>query len=109
MQGSSLSNGREGPLQQQMRTERIVRLEVQRRHAKGTLRVFDNMIREVDDQLLYVSHFKKEWLQHRRQLEDVRQEIVKSETTARKQLLEEETSAVRSLMDHAKSLKALQV
>ncbi|RNF26293.1 uncharacterized protein Tco025E_01442 [Trypanosoma conorhini] len=82
----SRTNTRGNALQQQAKTERVVRLEVQRRHAKGSLRVLDSMIREVDDQLLYVAQFKKEWLQHRRELEAARQEILTEETAKRQQL-----------------------
>ncbi|RNF07178.1 uncharacterized protein TraAM80_03549 [Trypanosoma rangeli] len=79
-------NGRGNTLQQQAKTEWIVRLEVQRRHAKGSLRVLDSMIREVDDQLLYVAQFKKEWLQHRRELEAARQDVLAEEAAKRQQL-----------------------
>ncbi|EAN76860.1 hypothetical protein, conserved [Trypanosoma brucei brucei TREU927] len=85
-------------LQQQIRTERIVRMEVQRRQAKGTLRVIDNMIREIDDQLAYVSQFKKEWLQHQRKCEEVRQEVVKEEIKLRSQFLEEEKEELEKLL-----------
>ncbi|EAN93498.1 hypothetical protein C3747_148g445c [Trypanosoma cruzi] len=81
----SRGNATSSALQQQAKTERIVRLEVQRRHAKGTLRVIDAMIRDVDDQLLYVAQFKKEWLQHRKELEAARQELLAEELTRRQQ------------------------
>ncbi|ESL09158.1 hypothetical protein TRSC58_03128 [Trypanosoma rangeli SC58] len=82
----SRTNAGGNALQQQAKTERIVRLEVQRRHAKGSLRVLDTMIREVDDQLLYVAQFKKEWLQHRRELEAARQDVLAEEAARRQQL-----------------------
>ncbi|KEG14300.1 hypothetical protein DQ04_00531050 [Trypanosoma grayi] len=81
----SRSGNRGSALQQQAKTEFIVRLEVQRRHAKGSLRVIDTMIREVDDQLLYVAQFKKEWLQHRKELEAARQDIMTEESMKRVQ------------------------
>lgn len=65
-----------------------MRLECERRESKARLRVIDAMMHELEDQLLYVAQFKKEWLQHRRKLEDDRQEVVHEESV-RRGLLEE--------------------
>ncbi|ORC85378.1 uncharacterized protein TM35_000351220 [Trypanosoma theileri] len=86
-----------GEAQQQVRTEHIVRLEVQRRHAKGLLRVFDTMIGDLDDQLMYVAQFKKEWLQHRKELEAARQQIIAEELTQREKREEAYLQALAEL------------
>ncbi|KAH9601560.1 hypothetical protein LSM04_003904 [Trypanosoma melophagium] len=88
---------RGGELQQQARTEHIVRLELQRRHAKGLLRVIDNMMGEVDDQLMYVAQFKKEWLQHRKELEAARQQIIAEEIKQREKREEAYLQALTEL------------
>ncbi|KPA75611.1 hypothetical protein ABB37_08482 [Leptomonas pyrrhocoris] len=76
-------------LQHFMKTERVVRLECERREAKTRLKVIDMMSAELDDQLLYVAQFKKEWLLSRRAMEEERQSVM-SEENARRAYVEEE-------------------
>jgi hypothetical protein len=65
------------------KTERIVRLEIQRRAVKDTIRIYDEIQKDVDEQLHFVSQFKREWLALMKVLEVSRQEVVAREVYAR--------------------------
>ena len=58
------------------KTEKIVRLEVQRRSIRDAMRLHDGMLQELDEQLAYVADFKREWLVHMKSLEFERQELI---------------------------------
>lgn len=60
------------------KTEKIVRLEVQRRSIRDAIRIHDDMIEDLDAQLAYVNDFKREWLAHMQRLEDARRAVMDS-------------------------------
>ncbi|CAD2220280.1 hypothetical protein AGDE_04690 [Angomonas deanei] len=66
-----------------IRTEKVVRLEAERREAKARLRLLDLMTEVLDDQLVYVAQFKKIWLLQRAQLEEERQDVLSLENEER--------------------------
>lgn len=70
-------------LQQLTKAEKVVRLELERREAKKRLVLFDTMLAELDQQLVYVAQFKKEWLLQRQTMERDRQKLMREETTER--------------------------
>ncbi|KAG5511700.1 hypothetical protein JKF63_07298 [Porcisia hertigi] len=80
------------------KTENVVRLECERREAKMRLRLIDAMSDDLDDQLLYVAQFKKEWLQSRRVLEDARQAVVQEEASKREELESEYAKAIKKVL-----------
>jgi hypothetical protein len=65
------------------KTERIVRLEIQRRSVKDALRIYDEIQKDVDEQLHFVAQFKREWLALMKVLEVARQELVGREVAGR--------------------------
>lgn len=71
------------------KTEKIVRLEIQRRSIRDAIRIHDDMASLVEEQLSYVADFKREWLSHMRRLESERQEWVAKEASARQALDEQ--------------------
>jgi hypothetical protein len=58
------------------KTEKIVRLEVQRRSIRDAIRIHDDMMEDLDAQLAYVNDFKREWLAHMQRLEDARRAMM---------------------------------
>lgn len=74
------------------RTEKVVRLEIERRSIRESIRVHDDMMHFVNEQLQYVADFKREWLAHMRGLELERQEEVAREAQSR-QVLEDACAA----------------
>lgn len=58
------------------KTEKIVRLEVQRRSIRDAIRIHDEMVEDLDAQLAYVGDFKREWLLHMQRLEDARRQCM---------------------------------
>lgn len=58
------------------KTEKIVRLEVQRRSIRDAIRIHDDMMEDLDAQLAYVNDFKREWLAHMQRLEDARRTMM---------------------------------
>lgn len=70
-------------------TERVIRLEVQRREIKEHMQVNDVLIKDIDTQLASIAEFKKEWLKRHKLLESDRKVIVLKEDAARKQLVEQ--------------------
>lgn len=87
-------------LQHFLKTERVVRLECERREAKARLKVIDAMTAELDDQLLYVAQFKKEWLLSRRAMEEARQAVLSEENETRAFVEEEYVREVNGLIRH---------
>lgn len=71
-------------LPQLVKAEEVVRYERERREAKQRLALLDSFLSELDEQLLCVAQFKKEWLRHRESVEDDRQNVVKEESNARR-------------------------
>lgn len=88
------------------KTERVVRLECERRESKAHLKLIDNMSADLDDQLLYVAQFKKEWLQSRRVLEEARQALVQAEGAKRGDVEEEYVKALNKVIRHHHPLSA---
>lgn len=82
------------------RTEQVVRLECERRESKARLKLLDTLTEELDDQLLYVAQFKKEWLEHRRDMEEARQMIVREEETHRAEVEEDYIANVNRIIRH---------
>lgn len=70
-------------LPQLLQAEEVVRFERERREAKQRLNLLDSFLSELDEQLLYVAQFKKEWLRHREALEEERQNVIEEERKAR--------------------------
>lgn len=68
--------------------EAVIRLELQRRMLREKMQVNDNMIRDIDEHLVYVVQFKKEWLHHMRLMESERRTVSTEEATGRKRLEE---------------------
>jgi hypothetical protein len=87
-------------LQHFLKTERVVRLECERREAKARLKLIDAMTAELDDQLLYVAQFKKEWLLSRRAMEEARQAMMSEENTKRADVEAEYVRDVNRLLRH---------
>jgi hypothetical protein len=58
------------------KTEKIVRLEVQRRSIRDVMKVHDEIIEGLDAQLAYVADFKREWLTHMQRLESERLDLL---------------------------------
>lgn len=87
-------------LQHFLKTERVVRLECQRRESKARLKLVDAMAAELDDQLLYVAQFKKEWLLSRRAMENARQALLSEEKEERDYVEEEYVREVNRLLRH---------
>ncbi|EPY29170.1 hypothetical protein STCU_03766 [Strigomonas culicis] len=71
-----------------LKTENVVRIEAERREAKARLKLLDVLVEEIDDQLVFVTQFKKLWLQQRVALEDERQKVIDKEEEARQQMEE---------------------
>ncbi|KAG5487544.1 hypothetical protein LSCM1_07501 [Leishmania martiniquensis] len=94
------------PLQHFIKTERVVRLECERREAKARLKLVDAMSDDLNDQLLCVAQFKKEWLQSRRLLEEARQAIVQEEASTRAYVEEEHVKAINKVVRHYHPLGA---
>ena len=69
-------------------TERVIRLELQRRSIKENMHVNDVLIKDIDTQLASIGEFKKEWLKRHKLLEADRKIIVHREDTGRKQIVE---------------------
>ncbi|AYU75891.1 hypothetical protein conserved [Leishmania donovani] len=82
------------------KTERVIRLECERREAKARLKLIDIMSGDLDDQLLCVAQFKKEWLQSRRVLEEARQAVVQEEASKRAYVEEEYVRAINKMIRH---------
>lgn len=80
------------------KSEHVVRLESERREAKGRLRVMDAMRDSLDDQLLYVAQFKKQWLQHHKLLEVARQDLAALELERRSRVEEDAAAALSTLL-----------
>jgi hypothetical protein len=80
------------------KTERIVRLEIQRRAVKDTIRIYDEIQKDVDEQLHFVSQFKREWLALMKVLEVSRQEVVAREVYSRNQVEAEWRQQTESLI-----------
>ena len=80
------------------KTERIVRLEIQRRAVKDTIRVFDEIQKDVDEQLHFVAQFKREWLVHMKVLEVSRQELAAREVHGRNAVDSEYRQATENLI-----------
>lgn len=95
-------------LQQLSKAEKVVRLELERREAKKRLVLFDTMLGELDQQLVYVAQFKKEWLLQRQTMERDRQKLMREEVVERerreKQIL---LSLSRLQKDLANSVRLL--
>ncbi|KPI84432.1 hypothetical protein ABL78_6514 [Leptomonas seymouri] len=87
-------------LQHFLKTERVVRLECERREAKARLKVIDTMSAELDEQLMYVAQFKKEWMLSRRAMEVARQSLMGEEDTRRAYLEDEYVRGMNSLIRH---------
>ncbi|KAG5507947.1 hypothetical protein JIQ42_07241 [Leishmania sp. Namibia] len=85
-------------LQHFFKTERVVRLECERREAKARLKLIDTMSDDLNDQLLCVAQFKKEWLQSRRVLEEAREAIVQEEGSTRAYVEEEYVKAINKVV-----------
>ncbi|KAK7202101.1 hypothetical protein NESM_000279000 [Novymonas esmeraldas] len=83
-----------------MKTERVVRVECERREAKARLKLIDVMSADLDDQLLYVAQFKKEWLQSRCALEEAREAIMQEEASRRAYVEEEYVRAINKVIRH---------
>lgn len=77
-----------------------MRLECERREAKARLKLIDTMAGELDDQLLYVAQFKKEWLLSRRAMEDARQAVSNEENGQRTYVEEKYVREVNRLARH---------
>ncbi|GET85717.1 hypothetical protein, conserved [Leishmania tarentolae] len=88
------------------KTERVIRLECERREAKARLKLIDTMVGDLNDQLLCVTQFKKEWLQSRRVLEEARQAIVQEEGSKRASIEEEYVRTINKLIRHCSPLRA---
>ncbi|CAJ1005562.1 hypothetical protein Q4I28_000882 [Leishmania naiffi] len=86
------------------KTERVVRLECERREAKARLRLIDTMSGDLDDQLLCVAQFKKEWLQSRRVLEEARQAILQEESSNRADVEDEYRRTTKRVIRHCHPL-----
>lgn len=74
------------------KTERVVRLEIQRRSVKESIRTHEMMERDIDERLAYIAEFKRGWLARMKDLELERQEVVAREHYQRG-LIEEELAA----------------
>lgn len=80
------------------KTEQVVRLESERREAKARLRLMDAMTDALNDQLLYVAQFKKQWLQHRLRLEEERCALMDAEEEWRAGILEEGAAELKTVV-----------
>lgn len=72
-------------LPQLLKAEEVVRYERERRESKQRLLLLDSFLSDLDEQLLYVAQFKKEWIRHREALEEERQSTIREEAVARKE------------------------
>jgi hypothetical protein len=85
------------------RTEKVVRLEIERRSIREAIRTHDEMVQFVEEQLQYVADFKREWLSHMRGLELERQEEISREAYERQRVEEAWTAAVESVVTEFRS------
>lgn len=92
------STAAEMAFQHLAQTERVVRCEAERRECKSRLRILDAMAEELDDQLIYVAQFKKQWLDHRQQLEEERQRMSHDERNDRSSLEAEYVKEINRLI-----------
>lgn len=90
-------------LPQLAKAEEVVRYERERREAKQRLVLLDSFLSELDEQLLCVAQFKKEWLRHRESLEEDRQNVVKEESNARPKQEKELLQLLRHLYKEGKA------
>lgn len=80
------------------KTEKLVRIELQRRQVKDVLDINSKLLEELDERLAFVTQLKRDWLHHRRMLEVDRKQIVTHEALERNQIVEEMKAATENLI-----------
>ena len=81
-----------------VKTERIVRLELQRRELKEAININEHVLNEIDEQLAFTAQLKKDWLHHMRRLEVDRRQVITEETLARGHIDEEMRNETEQLV-----------
>lgn len=89
-------------LQQLVKIEEVVRTELERRSEKKRVAICDEMLEEIDQQLIFVAQFKKEWIRQQQMLESHRLNVVAEESTVRHQLEQVELEGWSVLHDEFK-------
>eukprot|EP00758_Cryptobia_borreli_P001435 Tbor_TRINITY_DN2240_c0_g1::TRINITY_DN2240_c0_g1_i1::g.2787::m.2787 len=64
-------------------TERVIRLELQRRSIKENMYINDDVIKDIDEQLAFVAQFKRSWVKQKSIMEAERVAIIDIERSER--------------------------
>ena len=88
------------------RTEQIVRLEIQRRELRDVLKISDDIMREIDDQLHVVAQLKKEWLTRVKGFEQERLALAAREAQQRSAIDEMQQQALEHIVGPHKEVRA---